>query len=148
MKTRKVVVGIVYKKQSHMIDFLILHRVWIWWGWEFPKGGIEKGEIEEEALRREIMEETGLTKIRIIDKLPYEISYKYPKKYSENFKYTGTTQSVFLVRAFDEVRLPEKGEKEHDSFLWLPYRDARKRLTHSNYKKALDIAWKQMQGNA
>lgn len=37
--------------------------------WLFPKGGIDEGETEEEAARREIMEEAGLTDLEYIDDL-------------------------------------------------------------------------------
>jgi len=38
-------------------------------GWTFPKGHIDEGESDEEAARREIMEETGLTDLELIDDL-------------------------------------------------------------------------------
>jgi 8-oxo-dGTP pyrophosphatase MutT (NUDIX family) len=38
-------------------------------GWTFPKGHIEEGETDEEAARREIQEETGLTDLERIDDL-------------------------------------------------------------------------------
>ncbi len=38
-------------------------------GWTFPKGHIEAGEEDEEAARREILEETGLAKLEYIDDL-------------------------------------------------------------------------------
>lgn len=37
--------------------------------WLFPKGHIEEGETDEEAARREIGEETGLTDLEYIDDL-------------------------------------------------------------------------------
>ncbi len=77
MSVRKGVNGIIYSKEKDGIFFLVLHRVLNWKGWEFPKGGIEKTDsVDEIALRREIKEETGLTNIRIIIKLPFEIKYK------------------------------------------------------------------------
>jgi 8-oxo-dGTP pyrophosphatase MutT (NUDIX family) len=149
MSVRNVVVGIVYTKVGNEIKFLVLHRVWLWEGWEFPKGGLEKTDkTEESALLRELKEETGLVKVRIIEKLPYKIQYKYTKKYSEKYKDSETIQSVFLVRAFESgVSMPMiAGVKEHDDFRWLPYEDARKLLTHANQKKALDEAWKHLKG--
>ncbi len=144
MSVRNVVVGIVYKKDESEIRFLVLHRILLWKGWEFPKGGIEKGEIEETAIKRELKEEAGLEKIRIIEKLPMQIKYKYPKEYAEKFKDSETVQSVYVVRAFqDDIKLPAyHGVAEHDEFKWLQYEDARKLLTHAQQKKALDAAWK------
>lgn len=37
--------------------------------WLFPKGHIEDGETDEDAARREIMEETGLTDLEYLDDL-------------------------------------------------------------------------------
>lgn len=37
--------------------------------WLFPKGHVEPGESDEEAARREVREETGLTEIELIDDL-------------------------------------------------------------------------------
>ena len=150
MSVRNVVVGGIYKKNTNkqltFYEFLILHRILLWKGWEFPKGGVEKKDRAEEiALRREIEEETGLKNIRIITKLPYRIKYKYPKKYSEKYKHSETVQSVYLVRSFEEnVRTTV----EHDVHKWLPYEDARKLLTHAQQRKALDVAWKFLQGKS
>ena len=38
--------------------------------WQFPKGTIEKGEEYFETALREIKEETGLTELKLISKLP------------------------------------------------------------------------------
>lgn len=37
--------------------------------WLFPKGHLEEGESDEAGARREIMEETGLTNLELIDDL-------------------------------------------------------------------------------
>lgn len=37
--------------------------------WLFPKGRLEEGETDEEAARREIVEETGLTNLELIGEL-------------------------------------------------------------------------------
>jgi 8-oxo-dGTP pyrophosphatase MutT (NUDIX family) len=37
--------------------------------WSLPKGGIEKGETAQAAATREVMEETGITKLDFVDEL-------------------------------------------------------------------------------
>lgn len=37
--------------------------------WLFPKGHVDEGETDEEAARREVQEETGLTDLEFIDDL-------------------------------------------------------------------------------
>lgn len=45
-------------------------------GWTFPKGHIEEGESDEEAARREIEEETGLTDLELVDDLGHYERYR------------------------------------------------------------------------
>jgi 8-oxo-dGTP pyrophosphatase MutT (NUDIX family) len=147
MSVRRGVVAIVFRKDKEL-EFLVLHRVLGWKGWEFPKGGIEKGDnmIEEHTVRRELKEETGLDKIRIMGKLNHQIKYKYPPEYADKYKHTESSQSVFLVKSFTEdVNLPTAaGVAEHDKFRWVSPDDARKLLTHDQQKKALDSAIKEL----
>ena len=135
---RKAVVGIVFDGKH----FLVLHRVLGWSGWEFSKGGVDEGEDEEQAVLREIKEETGLD-VEIIEKVPFVIKYDYPEDYKKKYGFDETEQSVFLAKTTDKkVRLSE----EHDEYKWLDYNEARKILTHSNQKDALDKAWEILKG--
>ena len=71
--TRSVVGIIAFDGEK----FLLLHRVLNWSGWEFAKGGIEKGENIESAIKRELFEETGIPRFELISKID---EYKFLNK--------------------------------------------------------------------
>lgn len=59
--------ALVYAKKDNQIFFALVHDVFGYW--TISKGGIEEGENEEEATKREIKEEIGLDEINIEEKL-------------------------------------------------------------------------------
>ena len=66
-KYRPAIFVVVYRidKHSNKPLYLLLKRKKHWKGWEFPKGGVEKGETERETLLRELKEECGLKILKI-----------------------------------------------------------------------------------
>ncbi len=67
--------------------------------WQFPQGGIDEGEKVEEALFRELEEELGTSKAKIVAEYPQWISYDFPKKIAKKMKpYKGQTQKYFLLK--------------------------------------------------
>ncbi|MFT5660381.1 MAG: putative (di)nucleoside polyphosphate hydrolase [Sulfurimonas sp.] len=67
--------------------------------WQFPQGGIDKGEEVHEALFRELEEEIGTDKAKIIGEYPAWISYDFPEKIAKKMKpYKGQTQRYFLLK--------------------------------------------------
>ncbi|MFA7446590.1 MAG: NUDIX domain-containing protein [Flavobacteriaceae bacterium] len=55
--------GLVYSQKGEIL-FIFRNGKW-----DLPKGGIEKNERKKEAAIREVEEETGIRKLRIIEKL-------------------------------------------------------------------------------
>lgn len=55
--------GLVYNKKGEIL-FIFRNRKW-----DLPKGGIEKNEKKKEAAIREVEEETGVSQLKIIEKL-------------------------------------------------------------------------------
>jgi len=67
--------------------------------WQFPQGGIDEGEEVNEALFREMKEEIGTDKAKIIAEYPHWISYDFPTKIAKKMKpYKGQKQKYFLVK--------------------------------------------------
>ena len=67
--------------------------------WQFPQGGIDEGEEVQEAMFRELEEEIGTDKVKIIAEYPEWISYDFPPKIAKKMKpYKGQKQRYFLVK--------------------------------------------------
>lgn len=66
--------------------------------WDFVKGGIEKGENWEEAVKRELKEEVGVCRYTILKKYDDAIEFKF----SKNESYDKQKTIMCLVELFDE----------------------------------------------
>lgn len=82
--------------------------------WQFPQGGIDKGESEEEALFRELEEEIGTNLVEVLTCYPEWITYDFPNRVSKKmYPYDGQTQRYFLVKLKNdavinlETKVPE-----------------------------------------
>lgn len=101
--------------------------------WDFPKGHIEKGETTEDAVRREVAEETGIRYIEIVPGFKETIRYFLKFGEEKRMKFV----AFFLARAKEtEVKI----SFEHQDYIWLPYEKAYKKLTYANVKKVLQKA--------
>ena len=81
------------------MKFFLAKRVDIKDAWQFPQGGIDKGETPKMALFRDLKEEIGTDKVEIIAEYPKWLSYDFPEDVLEKMKpYSGQIQKYFLVR--------------------------------------------------
>ncbi|MFH1257109.1 MAG: NUDIX domain-containing protein [Candidatus Diapherotrites archaeon] len=137
MTTKFGATGIVFKEENGKRLFLLLHRCLNWSGWEFPKGGIDEGENAEQAVLREISEETALKKISIAKKLPEKVKWSAKGK---DYVY-----AAFLVKAEgnEEVKVGQKF-REHDSFQWVEAEKAMQMLEYENQKELFGKALKEL----
>ena len=117
--------------ENFEINYLILN--YSYGHWDFPKGNIESGETEIDTIKREVMEETGIMDIKLIEGFRQQISYKYRKKSKLVHKtviyYLAETTSNKVVLSF-----------EHVNFAWLNFDDALNKLSFDNSKKVLKNA--------
>lgn len=69
--------------------------------WQMPQGGVDEGEDDEKAAFRELEEETGITKAKIIAKSIDNHKYDLPDNLIPrvwNGRYRGQSQRWFLMR--------------------------------------------------
>jgi putative (di)nucleoside polyphosphate hydrolase len=98
-------------------------------GWQFPQGGMNTDETPEEAMYRELREETGLlpSHVRLLGSTPGWLRYRLPKRYvRRNSRPTclGQKQVWFLLHlavgesAFD---LNAADKPEFDTWRWVDF---------------------------
>ena len=95
-KYRPNVAAIIINREG---EILVCERSNNGRAWQFPQGGVDKGETNIEALYREVLEEVGLEK-KYYKVLEEKGGYKYlyPQKVREKKKFDGQKQTYFLCR--------------------------------------------------
>lgn len=130
---------IFYREKDGTLKYLLLNKEAD--AWHFPKGLIEKGETETAAARREIKEEAGLNKIKIIPDFKtwekFFFKVKYPYQLERGLKKGQTVMKVVIYFLFQALTKDVKVSFEHQGFEWLSFDEAFERL--KKYKNSQEI---------
>lgn len=101
--------------------------------WTLPKGWIDEGETLEETAIREVKEEGGI-EAKIIKKIEtIRYFYLHPER-GNILKFV----TFFLMEWKSD--LPEGFDGETSEVVWLPFKEAYKKLSHSGEKQILKKA--------
>lgn len=105
----------------------------VFWGkrirehaWQFPQGGIKRGESPEQAMYRELQEEIGLldTHVSVIGRTRNWLRYEVPERWVRREwrgHYKGQKQIWFLLRLTgrdSDIDLRASGHPEFDAWRW------------------------------
>ena len=92
--------------------------------WQMPQGGVDKGESCIEAMKRELLEETGIKNIEILKEIDRWIEYELPDYLLGKIwkgKYRGQKQKWFIVRFIgkdEEINL-QTSDPEFIEWKWI-----------------------------
>lgn len=101
--------------------------------WDFPKGHIEEGEDKLQTAIRELEEETGLKKVKVVKGFFCPISYSYRRDKTTHKK----TVDFFLAQSLSKKIIISHEHSGHD---WLDFKSAVKKVTFDNAKEVLRAA--------
>ena len=98
-------------------------------GWQFPQGGVRRGESLEEALYRELEEEIGLAKsdVALVGQTERWLRYRLPARYVRRNQQpvcVGQKQRWFLLRlksADVKFDFSRTSDPEFDQSRWVSY---------------------------
>jgi putative (di)nucleoside polyphosphate hydrolase len=116
--------------------------------WQFPQGGVEEGENPDQAMYRELREETGLDAkyVEIIGRTRYWLRYRLPEKYIRRNSHPlciGQKQIWYLLQLVGDeanVSLNRYRKPEFDDWQWLEYWEPLKTVVYFKrkvYRKAM-----------
>jgi transcription antitermination protein NusB len=120
--------GLIYRKEEDGYYFVLILDAYD--KWTFPKGHVEEGDTLEETAVRELTEETGLKKLKLIDYIG-ETQVKVHKPGEKPFR---KLIKYFLVETKDtEIVVPDV--KELKDVKWYPQQQALETLGYDNAKE-------------
>jgi len=100
--------------------------------WSLPKGGVDPGEEPLDAAKREIREETGITKLNLIEKLGTYSRYRIPLNGEEEDKSVLKEITVYLFLTDQEELIPE--DPHNPEAIWVDVNEVTDKLTHQKDK--------------
>src|ERR1700733_16262083 len=91
-------------------------------GWQFPQGGVNRGERVEEALFRELTEEIGLRSehVEVLGSTRGWLRYRLPRQYVRD-RCIGQKQRWFLLKLLadeSKLRFDSTATPEFDRWRW------------------------------
>lgn len=130
---------IVFKKENNHYKFLLLKRRKDRGGfWQGITGGVKQGEKDIKALKRELLEETGISKYKRIINLNYSFSFNLPQ-------FGNLTENCYGVEVQNKTEIIMS--PEHTEYRWLTLNKAISLLKYEANKEAFRKLGKALDGD-
>lgn len=140
---RNSVSCVVYKGSKFLLVQLI---DWPDDWWKFPQGGMEDNESEEAAAQRELLEEIGTDKFKIVGHASHRHKYDWTMDSIEKagFRWRGQIQRFLLVEFFGTSEDIQINQNEVQRYKWAGPTETLKSIDIDdslfvNYRRAIEI---------
>ena len=112
--------AVVFRRGERGVRLLLLRA---FKNWDFPKGLVETGEEQLACAKREVEEETGLSKL----------DFPFGDEFKETLPYAGNKVARYYLAETEEVEVtlpisPELGRPEHHEYRWVSFDEAEELL--------------------
>jgi lipoyl(octanoyl) transferase len=119
----------LYRQGDDEPEYLLLKRVPADGGfWQPVTGHIEPGETQQQALLREVGEETGIVNVLELSDMLHEYSYDLRGEPGRDTVYAAAVAPDSVVQL---------SPGEHEDYVWLPLEQALERLKYDGNKTSL-----------
>ncbi len=101
--------------------------------WDFVKGQVDRAETEHATLVRELGEETGIKRFRLVPRFRHVIHYRFRRE----------DKLINKVGVFYLLHVAEPSVQlsvEHSRFRWCRKREALRLVRHHNYRRLINLA--------
>ena len=109
--------------------------------WHFVHKEIENGDSPEEALKKEILEKTGIAEFEFVRKLKCYNHGKFNSDLEDISGFRGEDRSFFIMKVDQEVEINLK--KEFKDYKWVPLADLKNYTPY--YPKLLSEIFKEIE---
>jgi len=111
---------VVFRRTGRGIYYLVLRA---YKNWDFPKGLVEAGEDQLTCAKRELKEETGLSRV----------DFPFGEEYKETLPYSGNKVARYYLGETEEVEIElpvskELGRPEDHEYRWSTQEEAEELL--------------------
>jgi len=132
IKLRQAVSAVVFKENKFL---MVAGKDWPEGAWCFPQGGIHEGETHFKAIIRELIEELGTDKFRVINKSQIDHMYLFPDKIRKKKGCEGQFQTIWFVEFLGEFNEIIMAESELSKFSWFEKENIIKSMMYPEQKE-------------
>ncbi len=104
--------------------------------WQFVQGGLEKDEDWHEGIKRELLEETGITDYTIISKTPHINKFDWPEDLQKKKGFKGQEQHFFILKVNKSVSI-KLDTNELSEFKWVKFEEITKFITREDIVESI-----------